>query len=69
MRIALYAPMKSPAHPVPSGDRTMARLLVRALELAGHRVALASDLRVFLRELTPGFWPRLRRRQMPNASA
>ncbi|WP_374634896.1 glycosyltransferase family 4 protein [Paracoccus sp. (in: a-proteobacteria)] len=54
MRIALYAPMKSPAHPVPSGDRTMARLLVRALELAGHRVALASDLRVFLRESDAG---------------
>lgn len=54
MRIALYAPMKSPAHPVPSGDRAMARLLVRALERAGHRVALASELRVFLREADAG---------------
>ncbi|MFH5776016.1 glycosyltransferase family 4 protein [Paracoccus sp. NGMCC 1.201697] len=49
MRIALYAPLKSPDHPVPSGDRTMARLLMRALALAGHEVRLASDLRVFLK--------------------
>ena len=49
MRIAFYAPMKPPGHPVPSGDRAMARLLIRALERAGHQVALASDLRVFLR--------------------
>ncbi len=54
MRIALYAPMKPPGHPVPSGDRAMARLLIRALELTGHQVALASDLRVFLRESGAG---------------
>lgn len=54
MRIALYAPMKPPSHPVPSGDRAMARLLIRALEQAGHRVALASDLRVFLRQPEAG---------------
>ena len=29
--IAFYAPMKSPDHPAPSGDRTMARLLLKAL--------------------------------------
>jgi glycosyltransferase involved in cell wall biosynthesis len=44
MRIAFYAPMKPPDHPVPSGDRTMARLLVRALEQAGHEVRLACRL-------------------------
>ena len=38
MRIAFYAPMKPPNHPVPSGDRTMARLMMAALELAGHEV-------------------------------
>lgn len=54
MRIALYAPMKPPGHPVPSGDRAMARLLTRALELAGHSVTLASGLRVFLREADAG---------------
>ncbi len=50
MKIAFYAPLKSPRHPVPSGDRLMARLLIEALELAGHEVALASDLRAFLRD-------------------
>ena len=47
MRIAFYAPLKSPNHAVPSGDRQMARLLLRALEKAGHRVELASELRSF----------------------
>ncbi|MBV9219565.1 MAG: glycosyltransferase family 4 protein [Methylobacteriaceae bacterium] len=45
MRIAFYAPLKHPAHPLPSGDREMARLLIRALELAGHGVEIASSLR------------------------
>ncbi|MGO6785324.1 glycosyltransferase family 1 protein, partial [Rhizobium ruizarguesonis] len=42
MRVAFYAPMKSPNHPVPSGDRLMARLLIRALELGGHKVDVVS---------------------------
>jgi glycosyltransferase involved in cell wall biosynthesis len=45
MRLAFYAPMKPPGHPAPSGDRRMARLLVRALEEAGHEVELASEFR------------------------
>ncbi|QND41484.1 glycosyltransferase family 4 protein (plasmid) [Rhizobium leguminosarum bv. viciae] len=45
MRVAFYAPMKSPNHPVPSGDRLMARLLIRALELGGHQVDIASEFR------------------------
>ncbi|TBC54134.1 glycosyltransferase (plasmid) [Rhizobium ruizarguesonis] len=45
MRVAFYAPMKSPNHPVPSGDRLMARLLIRALELAGHKVDVVSEFR------------------------
>lgn len=45
MRIAFYAPLKPPDHPVPSGDRTMARLLMQALRVAGHEVFLASRLR------------------------
>lgn len=48
MRIAFYAPLKSPDHPVPSGDRQMARLLVAALKRADHRVEVASQLRGFL---------------------
>jgi glycosyltransferase involved in cell wall biosynthesis len=44
MRIAFYAPLKSPEHPVPSGDRRMARLLIEALQLARHEVELACSL-------------------------
>ncbi|NLS04001.1 glycosyltransferase family 4 protein [Rhizobium sp. P32RR-XVIII] len=47
MRIAFYAPLKSPNHPIPSGDRLMGRLLVRALELSGHSVEIVSDFRNF----------------------
>ncbi len=47
MRIAFYAPLKSPDHPVPSGDRLMARQLLRALEKGGNEVTLASGLRSF----------------------
>ena len=47
MKIAFYAPLKAPDHSVPSGDRLIARLLVRALERAGHEVVLASRLRAF----------------------
>jgi hypothetical protein len=43
--LAFYAPMKPPDHPVPSGDRQMARLLMRALTLAGFEPMLASRLR------------------------
>ncbi|MEI4471241.1 glycosyltransferase family 4 protein [Frigidibacter sp. MR17.24] len=50
LRIAFYAPLKSPRHPVPSGDRLMARLLFAALERAGHEVTLVSELRAFLRD-------------------
>lgn len=49
MKIAFYAPLKAPNHPVPSGDRLMARLLVAALEQAGHEVNLISDLRSYAR--------------------
>ncbi len=47
MRIVFYAPMKSPNHPVPSGDRQMARLLMKALERSGHEIIVASELRSF----------------------
>jgi glycosyltransferase involved in cell wall biosynthesis len=47
MRIAFYAPLKSPVHGTPSGDRRVARLLMDALGLAGHRVELASTFRSF----------------------
>jgi glycosyltransferase involved in cell wall biosynthesis len=53
MRIAYYAPLKSPNHPVPSGDRQMARMLKAALELAGNTVELASEFRSFSANPTP----------------
>jgi len=34
MRVAFYAPMKAPDDPKPSGDRMMARLLIKALDAA-----------------------------------
>ena len=45
--VAFYAPLKSPDHPVASGDRTVGRLLMRALAAAGFRPELASGLRTF----------------------
>lgn len=49
MLIAFYAPMKPLDDPVPSGDRQLGRLIVRALEEAGHRVRIASRLRSWSR--------------------
>jgi glycosyltransferase involved in cell wall biosynthesis len=45
MRIAAYAPLKPPDHPVPSGDRRVARLLDGALTLSGHNVEWPSRFR------------------------
>jgi glycosyltransferase involved in cell wall biosynthesis len=47
VRIAFYAPLKPPDHPVPSGDRQVARLLIAALRRAGHEVILASRQRLY----------------------
>jgi len=47
MRIAFYAPLKAPTHDTPSGDRRVARLLMQALERAGHHVELASTFRSY----------------------
>lgn len=45
--VAFYAPLKSPWHPTPSGDRKIARLFMSALEQGGYHVELASQLRTF----------------------
>lgn len=45
-RTAFYAPLKPVDHPVPSGDRQMARLILRALEATGP-AEVASSLRVY----------------------
>ena len=47
MRIAFYAPLKSPTHGTPSGDRRVAGLLMDALARAGHRVELVSTFRSY----------------------
>ena len=45
MNVAFYAPMKPPDGTGASGDRQMARAIIAALQLAGHRVELAARLR------------------------
>jgi glycosyltransferase involved in cell wall biosynthesis len=45
--VAFYAPLKSPFHAAPSGDRTMARLLMKALAAGGFEPHLASEVRTF----------------------
>jgi glycosyltransferase involved in cell wall biosynthesis len=47
MRIAFYAPLKPPDHPVPSGDRRVAQLFMEALRRAGHNPVVASHLRSY----------------------
>jgi len=61
MRIAYYAPLKSPDHAVASGDRELARGLRSALRIAGHDVTLASRLRSFDRQGDAVRQARLRR--------
>ena len=46
-QIAFYAPLKSPLHAVPSGDRAMARALILALNAGGLTTELVSELRSF----------------------
>jgi len=50
MKIAFTAPMKPLDHPVPSGDRTMGRLIVKALESLGHEISIASRFRAWRKE-------------------
>jgi len=47
MRIAFYAPLKSPTHRTPSGDRRVAGLFMDALARAGHQVELVSTFRSY----------------------
>ncbi|MEM9643126.1 MAG: glycosyltransferase family 4 protein [Pseudomonadota bacterium] len=46
-RFAFYAPMKPPTSPTPSGDREMARNLMRAIAAEGDPVDLVSELRIY----------------------
>lgn len=47
MRVAFYAPLKPPDHPIPSGDRRVAQLFLAALRLAGHDAFVASRFRSY----------------------
>lgn len=47
MRIAFYAPLKAIDHPVPSGDRSMARAFCKLLRGLGHTVEIVSRLRSY----------------------
>ena len=49
LKVAFYSSMKPPDDPVPSGDRTMARQLFKALEMAGHEVDLISRMKCRVR--------------------
>jgi glycosyltransferase involved in cell wall biosynthesis len=53
MRIAFYAPLKPPDHPVPSGDRRVAQLFLAALRVAGHDTLIASRFRSYDRHGDP----------------
>jgi glycosyltransferase involved in cell wall biosynthesis len=65
--IAFYAPLKSPRHPNPSGDRTMARLLMAALRQAGFAPHLASEIRALDVQGEPVVQGEIRRRALAEA--
>ena len=50
MNIAFYAPMKPPDAARPSGDRTIARMLLRAMAAAGHDTTVASRVSSYTAE-------------------
>jgi hypothetical protein len=66
-RILFFAPLKAPDHPTPSGDRTVGRLLMRALQRAGFDVELASRLRTRL--AVPGLSAQYAKRDKSFAAA
>ncbi len=66
-RIAFYAPMKSPDSPTPSGDREMARNLMRAIAAEGDRVDLASRLRIYDKTGDPALQKTLRDKAQAEA--
>jgi glycosyltransferase involved in cell wall biosynthesis len=47
VKVAFYAPLKPADHPVPSGDRQLARALLQALGAGGHETLVASRFRSY----------------------
>src|SRR5215207_8158441 len=66
-KVAFYAPLKSPDDPVPSGDRTMARLLMKALDRSGFVPVLASTLRSFDRKGSQNFQESIKAQALAEA--
>lgn len=66
--VAFYAPLKSPNHPLPSGDRTMARLLMKALDRAGYSPQIASELRTLDKAGDPQQQDLIRQQSLEEAS-
>jgi glycosyltransferase involved in cell wall biosynthesis len=52
-RIAFYATIKPPDHPIPSGDRLVAANLLKALALAGYDAGLASRYIAYSKRSNP----------------
>lgn len=48
-KVAFYAPIKPPDHPIPSGDREIARALVSALGNAGYDVEIATRFIAYIK--------------------
>lgn len=67
-RIAFYAPLKSPRHPNPSGDRTIARLFLAAWRRQGAQVELASQLRTRIAKADPRLQQQLANRAQATAA-
>lgn len=67
MNVAFYAPMKSPDHPTPSGDRRMARLFMAALKGAGCTVTLASSFRAYDKSGEAAFQEKIRTEALAEA--
>ncbi len=57
MKIAFYAPFKPIDHPIPSGDLTIAKGIVKFLEDRGHKINVQSRLRARWLYYTPWKWP------------
>jgi glycosyltransferase involved in cell wall biosynthesis len=67
MRVLLHTPLKPPDHPVPSGDREMARGFSRLLARLGHKVLMPAASRVAQGVPEPGEHIALERRARAQA--
>ncbi len=67
MRILFHTPLKSPDHPVPSGDREMARGLCRLLARLGHRIVIPEASKIAPGVPPPGAHLALERRARAQA--